>query len=561
MPSIAGNGSRPFSAVDELKHTKSTVKVEKSGEMRRSIGDSTPQKRRLRSNSAAEVDGPIDTTPSPKPCSPTKWKSPRRCTSGSPSSPANRIERGYELGKSGELLVKKLSDAFIEKPKWNPRGKFLRGSTEDLGPREKNVENVEQLSSVKDTLHVSTAPCTLVCREDEQRRVLQFCKQCIEQEKAGSLYVCGCPGTGKSLSMERVKESLIKWAKEAGFQQPDVLAVNCTTLTKTSDIFSKILGKDQPQKKTTSPLQNLKNLYSQKQQSAGMKMMLIIADELDYLITKDGAVLHDLFMLTTLPSSRCILIGIANAIDLADRFLPRLQSLNCKPMVVSFRAYSKDQIIAILQQRLLALPYTVFQPQALELCARKVAAASGDMRKALCVCRSAIDMLEAELRESVCNLDLSSAESGFHGHRTPDCDLIKQNGDIVRVDHMAIALSKTYRSPVVDTVRSLPQHQQIILCSAVKLFRGGKKDTTIGELSKSYLDICKLILIPPVGNMEVSSMCRVLGDQGLLKLGQSREDKLRRVTLNVDEADIAFALQGIRVFRNCLNAGNKNTDL
>lgn len=37
---------------------------------------------------------------------------------------------------------------------------------------------------------------------------------------------------------------------------------------------------------------------------------LIIADELDYLITKDRVVLHDLFMLTTLPFSRCILIGI-----------------------------------------------------------------------------------------------------------------------------------------------------------------------------------------------------------------------------------------------------------
>lgn len=37
---------------------------------------------------------------------------------------------------------------------------------------------------------------------------------------------------------------------------------------------------------------------------------LVIADELDYLITRDRAVLHDLFMLTTLPYSRCILIGI-----------------------------------------------------------------------------------------------------------------------------------------------------------------------------------------------------------------------------------------------------------
>lgn len=31
--------------------------------------------------------------------------------------------------------------------------------------------------------------------------------------------------------------------------------------------------------------------------------------------------------------------------------------------------------------------------------------------------------------------------------------------------------------------------------------------------------------------------------QGLLKLGQSREDKLRRVSLKVDGADITFALQ------------------
>jgi len=36
---------------------------------------------------------------------------------------------------------------------------------------------------------------------------------------------------------------------------------------------------------------------------------LIVADELDYLITKDRGVLHDLFMLTTFPFSRCILIG------------------------------------------------------------------------------------------------------------------------------------------------------------------------------------------------------------------------------------------------------------
>lgn len=407
---------------------------------------------------------------------------------------------------------------------------------------------------VKLALHLSTAPASVVCREEEQKVVLEFCKGCVEHEKAGSLYICGCPGTGKSLSMEKVKEQLLNWAMEAGLPRPDILSVNCTTLTNTSDIFTKILGLNQAKGKNVSatPLQQLQNLYSQK--SSIKNMTLIVADELDYLITKDRAVLHDLFMLSTFPFSRCILIGVANAIDLADRFLPRLTSLNCKPIVVNYRAYSKDQILKILEERLNKLPYTVFQPQALELCARKVAAASGDMRNALCICGSAIEMLESDIRDSACNLNTSLEEksSSLQNRATAPDFMKKRDLDTVRVDHMALALAKTYRSPVVDTIQSLPHHQQIVLCSSMKHFRGAKKDTILGELYKSYVEICKSSLIPPAGILEFSNMCRVLNDQGLIKLGQSRDDKLRKVSPKVDEGDITFALQGIRFFQNCL---------
>ncbi|XP_040369512.1 cell division control protein 6 homolog B [Rosa chinensis] len=336
----------------EVESERSVEEVVGSG------GDLTPQKRKSRSDSS----------------SPMKCKSARRNLSACSSTPANGIEK-YFSQKKPQAFCK---PPIVAKPNWNPRDK-------------------EQMRIVKEALHLSTVPSTVACRDVEHKRVLEFCKSCIEQEKAGSLYVCGCPGTGKSLSMEKVKQLLVNWAGEGGFQEPDVLELNCTSLTKTSDIFAKILGKYQPQKKAngTTSLQLLQKLYSQKPQSDGTKMMLIITDELDYLITKDRAVLHDLFMLTTYPFSRCILLGVANAIDLADRFVPKLQSLNCKPMVITFRAYSKDQILKILQERLMALPYTVFQPHALELCARKVAAASGDMRKALYISRSAIEMLEA----------------------------------------------------------------------------------------------------------------------------------------------------------------------
>jgi cell division control protein 6 len=72
------------------------------------------------------------------------------------------------------------------------------------------------MRAVKEALHVATVPSSeLVCRDNELRRVLELCKACVEQEKAGSLYVCGCPGTGKTLSINKIKDSLVCWADEA----------------------------------------------------------------------------------------------------------------------------------------------------------------------------------------------------------------------------------------------------------------------------------------------------------------------------------------------------------
>ncbi|KAF5203576.1 Cell division control protein 6-like protein [Thalictrum thalictroides] len=496
---------------------------------------SSPLKRRLRSHSTTLQETTTSISTPLILISPEKRKSPRKSINCSPNGKVNGVCNGSEirLVKSPRKRI-----SFPEKPKWNPK-------------------DSAQMSIVKEALHVSSAPLAIVCREDEQKRVFEFCRTSIQEERGGSLYVCGCPGTGKTLSMEKVKQNLLDWVKEGGFHEPNILAVNCTSLGNTNEIFNKMLEVYQPLKKVnraSSALQHLQKLFSQKKQSSSEKMMLIVADELDYLITKDRSVLHDLFMLTNFPFSRCILIGIANALDLADRFLPKLQALNCKPVVVTFRAYSKDQILRILRQRLAALSFDVFNPQALELCARKVAAASGDMRKALCVCRSAIEMLEEEFRDTSSTMNLLQQENTSFAQpnsSAAEC-FVKQETNIVRVDHMALALSRIFKSTIVDIIQSLPQHQQILLCSMVKLFRGSKKDTTVGELNQFYIELCKSSHIPPAGFLETSNMCRVLSDQGILKIGQSKDDRSKRVTLKVDEVDVTFALQGIRFFRNCL---------
>ncbi|KAH9326494.1 hypothetical protein KI387_006672, partial [Taxus chinensis] len=378
-------------------------------------------------------------------------KSPKKANgNGSIRSPKKVACVEVDIPRSPKSPRKKLNNLTNQLQKWNPK-------------------DSSHVLAVKTALHLSEVPKSLICREEEQKKLFDFCKTCIEKEKVGSLYVCGCPGTGKSLLLEKVRSLSVEWAKEARIPPPNSVVINCTSLTNTSDIFKRILEQCQGRKNHfaySSPFEELKSLLCQKKNPAAKKMMLLIIDEMDFLITRDQSVLYDLFRLPSFPNSQCMLIGISNAIDLTDRFLPKLQSLNCKPLIMTFRAYSKDQILKILQQRLK-----------------------------------------------------------------------------VRIDHMARSLAKTFRSAVVDTIQSLPQHQQIVLCSAVKFFRRGKKDATLGELNAAYLDFCKTTSMHPLTGPEFSSMCRVLSDQALLYLGQSREDRLRRVTLKVDEGDVIFALQ------------------
>ncbi len=106
-------------------------------------------------------------------------------------------------------------------------------------------------------------------------------------------------------------------------------------------------------------------------------------------------------------ASRLTLVGIANALDLTDRFLPRLKSRNLKPELLPFMPCTAPQVKQIITSRLKSLlpegtaspdyiPF--FHPAAIELCSRKVSSQTGDLRRAFEVCRRAIDLVENETR-------------------------------------------------------------------------------------------------------------------------------------------------------------------
>ncbi|KAG2290086.1 hypothetical protein Bca52824_049690 [Brassica carinata] len=72
----------------------------------------------------------------------------------------------------------------------------------------------DQMKAVKEALHASKAPSTVVCREDEQRRVLEFVKACTEQKKAGSLYICGCHRLGSHCRWRKLDNKAQDRAKQ-----------------------------------------------------------------------------------------------------------------------------------------------------------------------------------------------------------------------------------------------------------------------------------------------------------------------------------------------------------
>lgn len=113
-------------------------------------------------------------------------------------------------------------------------------------------------------------------------------------------------------------------------------------------------------------------------------------DEMDQVGSKQ--VLYTLFDWARLPGSKLILIGIANALDLTVRHLPFL-NLNASPVkgqqapicsTLSFPPYQKEDIERIIK---LKMEDQNFNPTAVKFVAAKVAASTGDVRKALQACK------------------------------------------------------------------------------------------------------------------------------------------------------------------------------
>ncbi|TAQ84841.1 hypothetical protein B7494_g6834 [Chlorociboria aeruginascens] len=248
----------------------------------------------------------------------------------------------------------------------------------------------------------SGEPGRLVGREAEKQELTTFIQDCIAKSSGGCTYVSGPPGTGKSAMVNEVATSF-----EAS-PTMEKAYINCMSMKTSRDLYENLVESfcGDTDVLEGDEVKTLQSMFISKKRSA--RVYLITLDEIDHILTLDLEILYTLFEWSLQKSSRLILVGIANALDLTDRFLPRLKARNLKPQLLPFLPYNAVQIKTVITTLLKSLVpkdsptpgYLPFlHPAAIDLCSRKVASQTGDLRKAFDICRRAIDLIETETKQ------------------------------------------------------------------------------------------------------------------------------------------------------------------
>lgn len=252
----------------------------------------------------------------------------------------------------------------------------------------------------------------VVGRDAEKKKIASVINDNVANRTSAALYVSGLPGTGKSALVNELIGS-------KHLAKAHVASLNCMTIDKpeqTYSIIAKQFGylKMSENKDKQEAIEILRKQLSRKDTSH-----VLVMDELDQIVTADQEVLFKLFEWSCGGSTNLVLIGIANAIDLTDRFLPRLQAHRLKPEVIAFKPYTTQGITEIIEARLKQLPKhlnKLMHPAAVRICAAKTAANSGDLRKAFDICRRSIEVIESEGKDMVTTQTVAKVcQSAFGG--------------------------------------------------------------------------------------------------------------------------------------------------
>ncbi|RKP00109.1 hypothetical protein CXG81DRAFT_5637, partial [Caulochytrium protostelioides] len=246
-------------------------------------------------------------------------------------------------------------------------------------------------------LHARAAPANLPCRENEYTEIYTFLYDHLVETTSGCMYISGVPGTGKTATVTEAVRALRRAYAEECFQYVEL---NGMRLADPSRAYSELWAAlhDGQRLSPRHAQQKLSDEFTLAARTGGpprARATVVLVDELDLLLTKRQDILYHFMDWPQYVGSRLIVLAVANTMDLLERHLSSRVSSRMGLARLVFQPYTHDQLQTILIHRLesaAADNATVFGTRALELCARRISAVSGDARRALDICRIALEL-------------------------------------------------------------------------------------------------------------------------------------------------------------------------
>ncbi|CAM8886476.1 unnamed protein product [Rhodiola kirilowii] len=397
-------------------------------------------------------------------------------------------------------------------------------------PEHARRQKQSELERAKATLLLATLPKSLPCRNKEIEEITTFIKGgiCDDQCLGRCLYIHGVPGTGKTMSVLTVMRNL-KSEVEAGSINPyNFVEINGLKLATPENIYRVInealTGHRVGWKKA---LQLLNERFSEgfdSKKKEDKRPCILLIDELDLLVTRNQSVLYNILDWPTKPNSKLIVIGIANTMDLPEKLLPRISS-RMGIQRLCFSPYNYQQLQQIISTRLMGI--NAFETQAIEFASRKVAAISGDARRALEICRRAAELADYNAKNQ--STDKMCAVSGKA---------------LVGMKEVQAAIQEMFQAPHMQVMRSSSRLSKIFLAAMVyELYKTGVSETTFEKLAMTVSSLCS-------SNSEAlpdwDSLLRVgckLGECRVIMCEEGARHRLQKLQLNFPSDDVAFALK------------------
>ncbi|KAI6184212.1 Origin recognition complex subunit 1 [Aphelenchoides bicaudatus] len=377
----------------------------------------------------------------------------------------------------------------------------------------KVVEEPINLDSLRKNLWMDSIPANLPFREEELDKIEEFCRDFVDRRgESQSLYLGGVPGTGKTSCVVQT----IKKLEEEDELDFVFIHLNGGEMVKPEDLYVQFYQKYKKSKariSTTSARQQLLSIFNYG--DAKRSPVILLLDELDFLVNRNQSVIYDVFNLASLPESRLAIISITNTFDFTSRVLDQRIQSRLGTNRVHFQPYDFKQIEQILIARLEKFESLV-EKSAIMLASRRVANMSGDIRKALDVLRRAIDIAVVGGRETLKMSDIDEA-----------CKESKS----------------TYR---MCLVRSMSSHELRFLRALYEdLFHSSLEEVPFGYVYRHYERLCADQTIEPLNIDEVLRFAEDGAGIGFYNLSKAPGSFGRKISLGFAMFEAKFCLDKV----------------